>query len=83
MGKVTGLVCLKCGKRYEKGQHITCPDCGLEGILDVEYDYDDLRHSLKESPLQSRHVNNMFRYQDFLPLTQPPPGMLKVGMTPL
>jgi threonine synthase len=83
MGKVTGLVCLKCGKRYEKGRHITCPDCGLDGILDVEYDYDDLRHSLKESPLQSRHVNNIFRYQDFLPLNQPPPGMLKVGMTPL
>lgn len=83
MGKVTGLVCLKCGRTYPKGEHITCPDCGLEGIFDVEYDYDELRRSLEESPLQSRHVNNIFRYRDFLPLTRPAPGMLKVGMTPL
>ena len=83
MGKVTGLVCLKCGKTYARGEHVTCPDCGLEGIFDVEYDYDELRHSLEESPLQSRHVNSIFRYQDFLPLTRPAPGMLKVGMTPL
>ncbi len=83
MGKVAALVCVKCNRRFERGEYLTCPDCGLEGILDVEYDYDDLRDSLRESPLQSRHVNNIFRYQDFLPLTQPPPGMLKVGMTPL
>ena len=83
MGKVTGLVCVKCGERYGRGDHIICPVCGLEGILDVEYDYDALRHSVEESPLQSRQVNNIFRYEDFLPISRPAPGMLKVGMTPL
>lgn len=83
MGKVTGLVCVKCGKRYPKGELVTCPDCGLEGILDVEYDYDALRRSVKENPLESRQINSIFRYEDFLPTTRAAPGMLRVGMTPL
>jgi threonine synthase len=83
MGKVTGLLCVKCGRRYARGEYIICPDCGLDGILDVEYDYDDLRRSVAENPLQSRQVNSIFRYEDFLPITRPAPGMLKVGMTPL
>jgi threonine synthase len=83
MGKVTGLVCVKCGARYARGEHITCPGCGLDGILDVEYDYDELRRSVAENPLQSRQVNSIFRYEDFLPISRPAPAMLKVGMTPL
>jgi threonine synthase len=83
MGVVTGLVCVKCGRRYARGDCITCPDCGLEGILDVEYDYDELRRSVQRNPLESRQVNSIFRYEDFLPISQPPPGMLRVGMTPM
>jgi threonine synthase len=83
MGVVTGLVCVQCGARYAAGEHLTCPKCGLDGILDVEYDYEALRRSVEENPLQSRQINSIFRYQDFLPITGPAPGMLRVGMTPL
>jgi threonine synthase len=83
MGKVTGLVCVKCGGRYGRGECITCPECGLDGILDVDYDYDELRRSVSENPLRSRQVKTIFRYEDFLPLSRPAPEMLKVGMTPL
>lgn len=83
MGKVTGLVCVKCGGRYGRGECITCPECGLDGILDVDYDYDELRRSVSENPLRSRQVKTIFRYEDFLPISRPAPEMLKVGMTPL
>ena len=83
MGEVTGLTCVKCGARYHRGECITCPDCGLEGILEVEYDYEELRRSLKAEPLESRRETSIFRYHDFLPVSCPVPHMLRVGMTPL
>jgi threonine synthase len=83
MAKVKRLRCMKCEKVYEHGLEIICPECGLDGILDVEYDYDEMRSSLKSRPLKSRPERNIFRYVDMLPLSQPPPSMLEVGWTPL
>jgi threonine synthase len=37
---VTGLRCLVCGTTYENGDLHTCPKCGIQGILDVKYDYE-------------------------------------------
>ena len=38
---VTGLTCVMCGAEYPAGPRapMTCPRCGITGILDVEYDY--------------------------------------------
>src|SRR5450759_781625 len=39
--KVTGLRCVLCAAVYAHGEvEYTCPRCGIEGILDVEYDHD-------------------------------------------
>ncbi len=83
MGKVARLVCMKCGAEYQPGRFITCPECGLEGILDVEFDYEEARRSLEKSPLDTRQELSMFRYLEILPLDDLPQDMLKVGWTPL
>ncbi len=83
MGKVTRLICMKCGKSYDSCDHLVCPDCGLDGIFEVEYDYDQMRKSLDENPLRSRTEPSLFRYTDMLPVSQAPPGLLKSGWTPL
>jgi threonine synthase len=83
MATVTGLACVKCGKTYPKDDHIICPACGLEGILDVGYDYDEMRAGLRKNPLRSRKQRNIFRYADLLPLAGAPCPMLEVGWTPL
>jgi len=83
MGKVTRLVCMKCGKDYDSCDHLVCPDCGLDGIFEVEYDYDQMRKSLDENPLRSRTEPSLFRYTDMLPVSQAPSGLLRSGWTPL
>ncbi len=83
MGEVTQLVCVRCAKSYHGMDDLICPDCGLEGILDVEYDYEVVKASFKQSPLRSRKKRNIFRYTDVLPFGEPPSGMLEVGWTPL
>lgn len=83
MAKVKRLTCMKCAESHDHGSDIICPGCGIEGILDVEYDYDEMRSALKARPLKSRPERNIFRYLDMLPLSQVPPSMLEVGWTPL
>jgi threonine synthase len=83
MAVVSALKCAKCGAVYRGREHLTCPDCGLEGIFEIEYDYDLMRKSLRASPLKSRDRDDIFRYVDMLPVAAPPPVMLRVGWTPL
>ena len=37
-GCVSGLVCVRCGRRYRRGLDGPCPACGPEGVLDIEFD---------------------------------------------
>ncbi len=83
MGLVSRLRCSKCGAVHQGDDHLTCPKCGLEGIFEVEYDYDLMRDSLRKNPLRSRDRDDIFRYVDMLPVAGPPPAMLRVGWTPL
>ena len=39
MKYVRGLRCVRCGRSYSTRTAYTCPRCGPNGILDVEYDY--------------------------------------------
>ncbi len=66
MAKIKDLRCVKCQRRYrvEEAQYV-CPSCGLEGILDVNYDYDSI--PLNRAKLQSDANYSLSRYIDILP----------------
>ena len=80
---VTGLRCLVCGTGYENGNLHTCPRCGIQGILDVEYEYDKAGQALTLSALRSRPFDH-WRYRELLPISpQSPVPNLQVGWTPV
>lgn len=81
---VVDLVCVSCGKAYPYGEvELTCPACGLEGILDVRYDYDRARAELVPS-LASSPDRTVWRYLPLLPLDPAwPRPPLELGPTPL
>jgi threonine synthase len=75
---VTGLRCVRCGAHYREGEvDYTCPPCGIEGILDVEYDYDKIRW-------QPSNERSIWRYMPLLPL-RGDHGLpsIQVGWTPI
>jgi threonine synthase len=80
---VAGLRCLVCGAAYEHGNLHTCPKCGIQGILDVRYDYDKAGQTLTPSALRSRPFDH-WRYRELLPVSsQAPVPHLQVGWTPV
>lgn len=85
MSYVTGLVCVRCGRRYEeRAVRYTCPACGIEGILDVLYDYEAVGQKLTKARLREDPERTPWRYLPLLPLAdrrhlQP----LTVGWTPI
>ncbi len=82
---VTGLRCVKCDTHYDEQPDLyTCPACGIEGILDVEYDYDLVRQKLKKQTLAGDRRQSIWRYLPLLPIGQNAKlPTLQVGMTPL
>jgi threonine synthase len=86
--KISRLTCVQCGAHYREGEHpYTCPACGIEGILDVEYDYDVARASMKDRGLGTTphdRLGSIWRYMDLLPITGAK-GLpkLQVGGTPI
>ena len=63
---------------------LTCPDCGEKGILDILYDYDEIKKNVSRESLAQDHTNSMWRYKAFLPLQDRDyTPFLRVGWTPL
>jgi threonine synthase len=88
LAKIARLTCVQCGAHYREGEHpYTCPKCGIEGILDVEYDYDVARRSMKERGLGATppdRLGSIWRYLDLLPITgEAGLPQLQVGGTPI
>ena len=78
---VTHLLCLVCGRIVEYGNVFTCPTCGGDGILDVQYDYDSIPH-LQSNILQRPW--NQWRYRELLPISPDiPVPNVHVGWTPV
>ncbi|HVO34677.1 MAG TPA: threonine synthase [Gemmatimonadales bacterium] len=68
---MTGLKCVMCGTEYPaRGKHapMTCPRCGITGILDVQYDYRAAARSLTRRALARRTDLSQWRYRELLPL---------------
>lgn len=85
MSKVLKLKCVKCGREFNEAEILyTCPDCGIDGILDVVLDYDRIRKELTREYLKNNSDYSLWRYLPAIPLEntegiQP----LQVGWTPL
>jgi len=80
---VTGLRCFVCGKTYPNGNLHTCPDCGIQGILDVQYDYSAIGRALTKKALEARALDH-WRYRELIPSDQKATvPHLRVGWTPV
>ena len=89
---VTELKCLVCEKSYPHGNIFTCLDCGIQGILDVQYDYDRIKLNLcavgasasgGKSKISHRAYDH-WRYIELMPVdTKIPLPHLHVGWTPV
>ncbi|MDI9371205.1 MAG: threonine synthase [Synergistaceae bacterium] len=84
MGRPVELRCVLCGSTYGHGEvEYVCPACGLDGTLDVLYDYDEAARTLTADSLAGRE-RSLWRYGELLPIEDGAniPG-LSVGWTPL
>ncbi|GAB4187255.1 MAG: threonine synthase [Phycisphaeraceae bacterium] len=82
---MTGLSCVACGREYSPdGPWVACPECGPnDGIVDIHFDLDAVRHAWREHPLKDRPLNH-WRYRELLPLEPASiPRHWSVGWTPL
>ena len=67
MNYVTKAVCVKCGAEHTATPDLTtCEKCG--GILDIRYDYDEIRRALDPLSMKARTDYSMWRYREFLPI---------------
>jgi threonine synthase len=80
---VTGLRCFVCNELQKNGNVHTCPKCGIQGILDVQYNYDTAATILTPATLADRSYNH-WRYRELLPIA-PDAALphLHVGWTPV
>lgn len=84
MGRPVELKCVLCGASYRLGEaEYTCPACGLDGTLDVLYDYAEAARTLSAESLEGRE-RSLWRYGELLPIESDDHiPRLSVGWTPL
>jgi len=85
LGLVTGMVCMRCRREFGVLKSaLWCPDCGMEGTFDVQYDYESIGKVLTPARLAQTATRTQWRFQPLLPVrgqkSAPP---LEVGPTPL
>lgn len=81
--KIKSMKCMKCGKEFPESLDLyICDICGIEGILDIVYDYASINISREE--IAASRDYSLWRYKKMLPMKEDakvPP--LQVGWTPL
>ncbi len=82
MKHVLGAKCIVCGKEWEAEPSITvCPSCG--GLLDIQYDYAEIRKEVDHKVMAQRQEQSMWRYMEYLPvLSKGERPKLRVGWSP-
>jgi len=80
MSFVKGLRCRECAREYPAKLQTGCEEC--YGPLEVDYDYDLIRHEIDPETI-SRRQKTIWRYRELLPLEQEPVIGLGTGFTPL
>ena len=60
---VKGYKCTICGKFFKEDEaSLTCPCCGEKGILDVVFDYDEVKKVLNLDYFKQNTDYSMWRY---------------------
>ncbi len=79
------LKCVLCGREIDPCEAVnTCPSCGLDGTLDVLYDYDQTKKTLTKESFSGAGVRSLWRYRDILPVVNEHNiPSLDVGWSPL
>jgi len=85
MSYVKSLKCTLCQKEYDKDSgFFTCPDCGEKGILDIIYDYGQIKKVFHQSFLKGNRDYSIWRYLPLLPVEKDHTSKtLRVGWSPL
>lgn len=82
---IQGYHCTLCHKETPYTEDLlTCPQCGEKGILDIVFDYTEIKKELNRETLAADRTNSMWRYRALMPVE----GygwerFLRVGYTPL
>ncbi len=91
MRYATGLRCTMCGAEYDIHElDYVCPKHGYDGILDVLYDYEEIRRRVAPEDLTASPERSIWRYLPLLPVEEETARRLaegtvlgSVGWTPL
>ena len=80
-----GYRCTVCGKFFTPEEaEFTCPECGEKGILDVVFDYEEMKKELTLDYFKNNKDYSMWRYAPLMGITREHIGeMLRIGWTPL
>lgn len=82
---ISGYRCTLCHMEYPYTEDmLTCPACGEKGILDILFDYAEIKTVFNRESLAADRTNSLWRYRALLPVE----GygwerFLRVGYTPL
>jgi len=82
---VLGYRCSVCDSFYPfKEEMMICPVCKDSGILDLVYDYKNLKKFMRVDYFKENHEYNIWRYKELLPIRNDfIDNSLRVGWTPL
>jgi len=84
MKYVKNYECTLCHKVYPKTSMLmTCKECGEHGILDINYDYEQLQKDITIDYFKNNTDYSMWRYLPFMSIKEVPRNTLHVGWTPL
>jgi len=62
---------------------MTCPNCGEKGILEVNYNYEEMKKEVSKDFFKNNKNQTMLRYSKMMSIKSDEYQTLKVGMTPL
>ncbi len=63
---------------------MTCPHCGEKGILDIVFDYTEVKKTLSRESLKQDRDNSMWRYRALMPINGDGlSDFLRIGWSPL
>jgi threonine synthase len=70
MGRVLARQCVRCERMFAEGEELyLCPMCGIQGILDIQYDYDTIEEGgFGPERLAADRDPTMWRYRELLPI---------------